>query len=507
MNELTNRNSSTLHNQAPDPSTDVQPFFALDIGGTNWRLILVRGSQTLDPIEFEKCQFKGRNSDDPLSVVSEILRIMSSVCTESELEPAELELRCSFAGALDASGTVISWPNRSSWTGFDFRRAFELFGNLVVEDDGYCATLGEQTYGAGRAFNNVFVVSLGTGIGAGFVFSGVVQRIGRIDGKTLGHFRTGSHTVCDCGRTGCLQSLMRNGFDEKGSERFCELVADIVSLHDLDAVILTGGVVAANHEFAESLRVAIIDEMSPGNCQVLLSRNPDSSSLLGAAALTAIPRRRFSVVFDLDGTIIDSREVARIAFTKAYGEVVGSGSPPLARFESLAGGSLSDIFLKMGLPEEMTPSFERDARALMTEIPLLPGVVPLLNRLRNTGIRIALFTGKDRLRTIEILKNLRIYSFFDVILTSSDHDECKPSPQGLIILCEKLRISQSEMIMVGDAESDMLAAKSAGVNAVGCLWAGNTNSSNLLEAGATALFNDTDACWTYIYGRLFENRV
>ena len=108
---------------------------------------------------------------------------------------------------LDASGRVVTWPNRPHWAGFDLRGFLEAtFGGAVVRcaDDGNLAALAEA-HQSGLA--DLAYVGVGTGIGGGLVLGGKI-RPRLADGCEIGHLLIDLNgVVCTCGRQGCVQAV------------------------------------------------------------------------------------------------------------------------------------------------------------------------------------------------------------------------------------------------------------------------------------------------------------
>lgn len=177
-----------------------------------------------------------------------------------------------------------------------------------------------------------------------------------------------------------------------------------------------------------------------------------------------------AVVFDLDGVIIDSKEVQRKAFFKSYELVVGEGSPNFEEFLSHAGNSLANIFRKMNLPLKMIPPYQAISLENMHKIRLFPGIKELLVDLRAAGIKIGLCTGKDRIRTLKILEYHQLFQLFDVIVCSDDVRNPKPYPDSLFACMRGMMVSSTETVMIGDAVNDVLCAKNCNVFSIAVLW-------------------------------------
>jgi phosphoglycolate phosphatase len=98
---------------------------------------------------------------------------------------------------------------------------------------------------------------------------------------------------------------------------------------------------------------------------------------------------------------------------------------------------------------------------------LFPGIQELLTELSDKGIKLYVWTARDRYSCIKILKSLDIIGIFEDISTATDC-EPKPNPQGLKDMLEG--VDASEVAMIGDSFTDMIGANNYGALAVGAIW-------------------------------------
>jgi len=257
----------------------------LDIGATKW--LVVTGDRAAINLE-------GVIHQDPRRTLTEI---------KIALEQAALQVQrlgCSFAGAVDDEGCVSGWPNRPSWRGFQLARHLKncaKSGEVTIEDDGVCAAIGELTTARLRGFKNVLCVTFGTGIGSGLVLDGRLRRPVRGQPRSLGHFRVGLDVKCRCGSMGCLQAAVlgpgsssrrrvhKIPLDGPGMRRLSEVVADFALMMDLDAVVLTGGLLGHLPELKAAITRGITQELRSDSCRVIAADRPAYSAALGAYAL------------------------------------------------------------------------------------------------------------------------------------------------------------------------------------------------------------------------------
>ena len=177
-----------------------------------------------------------------------------------------------------------------------------------------------------------------------------------------------------------------------------------------------------------------------------------------------------TVVFDLDGTLIDSKGVMLQAFIAAHQKEVGGGNPPIEGFLNLLGDSFTNILTRLGLPQSMDEVFRFESTKRAGDIMLHPGVMEMCLQLQKMFITMGIQTGKDGERVSALLHRLSVGRFFKVVVTGSDDIAPKPSPDGLNWICGQLRAAPSSTFFLGDSPYDMKAAVAAGVRAIGCSW-------------------------------------
>lgn len=177
-----------------------------------------------------------------------------------------------------------------------------------------------------------------------------------------------------------------------------------------------------------------------------------------------------AIIFDWDGTLYDSIfscwEVYQVIFEK-----FGIKKITFEQFREEFIGDYHAYYLKKGISEKNLWKVDELWRQLFAKkkVELLPHAYSTLKRLHERKIKLALVTNGDGARIREELKQHRIYSFFDVLVTADDVREFKPSPNGVIIALKRLGVKKSEVLYVGDSEDDVKAGKRAGIKTAGML--------------------------------------
>lgn len=176
-------------------------------------------------------------------------------------------------------------------------------------------------------------------------------------------------------------------------------------------------------------------------------------------------KKRLSLVFDLDGTLVNSMPMVLASFTYAI-EVFQSVPTPLQVFEKLAGPA--DICLRnlledeRNLPDAMGRLLEYN-RTHHHQIVPFEGAVELLDGLLKNGTEVALWTGRDRQTTDEILSAHGLWKYFHKVVCGDDFESHKPDPEGLVHILDELSLQNSDVLFVGDADVDVLAGHASQV--------------------------------------------
>jgi phosphoglycolate phosphatase-like HAD superfamily hydrolase len=197
-----------------------------------------------------------------------------------------------------------------------------------------------------------------------------------------------------------------------------------------------------------------------------------------------------AVLFDLDGTLADTLSVCYLAFRRA---VTGVGGPPLgdAEIHALFGPS-EDGMMQRVLPCGWEKALELYFGEYERLLPMCPTVVPelasALALLRPRRILTGLVTGKSRMTATMSLRHFGLDAVFDAVETGSPDGVVKA--RAIRGLLERWRLEPEQAIYVGDAVSDMLAAREAGVMAVGAAWALGSGGAELKEVDADVIFTD-----------------
>ncbi len=196
-----------------------------------------------------------------------------------------------------------------------------------------------------------------------------------------------------------------------------------------------------------------------------------------------------AVIFDVDGTLLNSLDgycLAAGRATEPYGWHVSLDDVRRAL-------DANQPFWNFVIPPDQEPDERliaelRDAtmrhwpEALAEVVAVLPGCAAALHRLRQAGMRLAIFTGSGG-ESFPPLRDAGLLDLFEVIVTGNDVAGRKPAPDGLHLCLERLGLAPEQAVYVGDASIDVAASRAAGMAAIAVLT-GAGNSASLTAAGA-----------------------
>ncbi len=173
-----------------------------------------------------------------------------------------------------------------------------------------------------------------------------------------------------------------------------------------------------------------------------------------------------AILFDLDGTLLDSFEPHYRAFRATLGRF--GIRLTKRRFLEIYSPDWRETYRAMGLPRELWDQASVYWREEVRKHPprLLPGARETLRHLQK-NFRLGIVTGGSKKRVMEDLRRAKIRRFFATVVCADDVVHRKPSPQGLHIALRALRCRPRQAIYVGDTDADYIMAKKARVAFVG----------------------------------------
>ena len=183
-----------------------------------------------------------------------------------------------------------------------------------------------------------------------------------------------------------------------------------------------------------------------------------------------------AILFDLDGTLVETAPDLMAAHNHVM-EKYGYEKKPLEDIRFLAGRGAAVMLLKSidsqgrlkhkeKIDENTHKAMTKDfidfyAANISNTSKINNGVVDFLDWCKSKKIHLAVCTNKMEHLTIKLLKEIKLYDYFDFIAGADTFDYRKPNPQHLTSILEILGVPIDQSIMVGDSETDAEAAKAA----------------------------------------------
>ncbi len=186
-----------------------------------------------------------------------------------------------------------------------------------------------------------------------------------------------------------------------------------------------------------------------------------------------------AVLFDLDGTLIDTADDITVILNRALAEqhlgslapnrvreLIGRGIPTLiARAVDRLGG-ITDAAAQAVLLERFYFHHDRLYRLDEYRARPYPHVAEVLDRLHGLGLKLAVVTNKKRDFAVDLLARSGLSAWIHVVVGADSCARGKPDPQPLHFACNAVHVDPTRALMVGDSLTDVLAARAAGMPVV-----------------------------------------
>ena len=188
--------------------------------------------------------------------------------------------------------------------------------------------------------------------------------------------------------------------------------------------------------------------------------------------------QKLTILLDLDGTLIDTAPDLMNAHNhvmKKFGyetkstddirELVGKGATSLIG-RSVWGQTKKELgkISYQGVKKEMVKEFiDYYGKNIAVESKLINGVLEFLNWAKKNNISMGVCTNKQEYLSINLLKQIKIYDYFEYVAGSDTFDYCKPDPRHLTNVIEIMQGDIKKSLMIGDSETDAESAKAAGI--------------------------------------------
>ncbi len=179
-----------------------------------------------------------------------------------------------------------------------------------------------------------------------------------------------------------------------------------------------------------------------------------------------------TILFDLDGTLIDSTEAILESFGVAY-DTFGRAMPEEDEIKKLIGHPLDMMFRMLGVPNSQADAYvdaykeyyRLISRKKTTLLPLAKEAVKLAATIGTLGV----VTTKTARYSEELLEHLGVMHYFEVLIGRESVTHPKPHPEPILKALSHLKADASRTWMIGDTPMDLIAANEAGVQGIGVL--------------------------------------
>jgi pyrophosphatase PpaX len=200
------------------------------------------------------------------------------------------------------------------------------------------------------------------------------------------------------------------------------------------------------------------------------------------------------VLFDLDGTLVDSGAMILASFRHATRTVLEREIPDEQLAALVGGMNIHDQMRTLDAErvDDLVRVYREHNEPLHADLQAFPGVEDLLAELTSQGRKLGIVTSKRR-RTVDLaFAVLPIERFFDAVVTSGDTQRHKPHADPVLLALERLDARAGDAAFVGDSPFDVRAGKAAGVFTVAVSWGGLHNEDRLVEAGADVVVDSPE---------------
>ncbi len=216
-------------------------------------------------------------------------------------------------------------------------------------------------------------------------------------------------------------------------------------------------------------------------------------------------KRYAAVVFDWDGTVMDSTHSIVAAIQGACGDV-GLPIPPDRDARWVIGLSLESALYRCvpTLTADQYPLFiERYRHHFLARDPgikLFDGIPDLLATLKARQVALGVATGKSRKGLDRVLQNMQLHAHFHVT-RCADESCSKPDPAMLLEIMEELQLDPDRVLMVGDTTHDVQMATAAGVDSMAVTY-GAHDPDTLLQAAPTIMVGSVTEMRSWLLDRV-----
>lgn len=205
----------------------------------------------------------------------------------------------------------------------------------------------------------------------------------------------------------------------------------------------------------------------------------------------------------MDGTLTQTNQLIYDSFNYIAQKYAG-GKYTIPEINAMFGPPEEEALLSIVRPEQIDNVMEDYLSFYRTQhnqlARLYPGIDKILSYIKECGKILALFTGKGTYTANITLQEFKIEKYFDYVVTGNDVVQRKPSSEGLRKIMQHFALSPDEILMVGDAVSDVNAAREAGVKIAAVVW-DSYAKEEVLQMNADFVFHDVKEFHKWLKGQ------
>ncbi len=205
-------------------------------------------------------------------------------------------------------------------------------------------------------------------------------------------------------------------------------------------------------------------------------------------------RKKTGILFDLDGTLLNSLDDLADAANRVL-EETGCPVHPVASFRHFVGNGAQELIRRILPEEKRNGNFIAACHKRFLELypeyfndktKPYPGIAELLQQLQELEVPVGVITNKPHDAAITCVKEYLHIIDTDFVAGQKENVPKKPDPTAVLAMCTKLDVLPEESFYIGDSDVDMYTAVNAGMTGVGVLW-GFRDAQELEDAGASKL--------------------
>ena len=211
--------------------------------------------------------------------------------------------------------------------------------------------------------------------------------------------------------------------------------------------------------------------------------------------------KKRGLIFDCDGTLVDSLGYALESFNYALAEI-GESPRTVEEIKRYFGLGADKIFTQLlGDSKKGLLAFESyisHQSKLALDMKLHAGIRDLLNLAKSEKLLMGVVTGRHSRDMHLVLNPHQLTDYFQILISDDHVQNSKPAPDGIILAMKKLGLVPSDVCYIGDSIVDIQAAHAAGCMAIAAIWDKHANKDIMLNENPHLLANTPKDIWNFL---------